>query len=96
MLYLLIALQLADIATTHYALRTGIGTEGNPLLRRLFDKFGHEPVLLISKAAFVAFVWYFQDRIHDLAYSALLGIYIWVIANNVQVIVQSRKGRADE
>jgi hypothetical protein len=34
------------IATTHYALRTGIGTEANPLLRRLFDRFGREPVLL--------------------------------------------------
>lgn len=37
MIYLLIFLQLADIATTHYALRTGIGTEANPVLRKLFD-----------------------------------------------------------
>lgn len=41
MVYLLILLQLADIATTHYALRTGIGTEANPVLRKLFDRFGH-------------------------------------------------------
>ena len=32
MLYLLIALKLAYISTTHYALRTGIGYEGNPVL----------------------------------------------------------------
>jgi hypothetical protein len=96
MIYLIILLQLADIATTHYALRTGIGTEGNPVLRKLFDKFGHEPVLLVGKAAFIAFVWYFQDLIHPLAYGLLLGLYIWVVANNVQVILHSRKGRADE
>jgi predicted PurR-regulated permease PerM len=90
-IYALILLQVLDIATTHYALRTGIGTEANPVLRKLFDRFGHEPVLLVSKAAFIAFVWYFQDLIHPLAYGLLLGLYIWVVANNVQVILKAKK-----
>lgn len=44
MLYLLIAPQLADIATTHYALKSGSGTEANPVLRKLFERPGHGPV----------------------------------------------------
>jgi hypothetical protein len=93
MIYLLILLQLADIATTHFALRHGYGTEANPVLRKLFDRFGHEPVLLVSKAAFIAFVWYFQDLIHPLAYGLLLGLYIWVVANNVNVIWKAKNER---
>lgn len=91
MLYLLILLQLADMVTTHYALKSGIGTEANPVLRKLFDKFGHEPVLLITKAAFIAFLWHFQDLITPLAYGVLLGIYVWVVANNVRVLLQAKK-----
>ena len=91
MIYLLIILQLADIATTHYALRTGIGTEANPFMRKLFDKFGHEPVLLTMKGAFIVFLWVFQDYIHVAVLAMLLGFYIWVIANNVEVIRKGRK-----
>lgn len=43
MLHALILLQLLDIATTHYALPLRIGTEANPVLRKLFDRRGHEP-----------------------------------------------------
>ena len=43
MIHILMTLQLLDVLTTHYVLRTGIGTEANPVLRKLFDKFGHEP-----------------------------------------------------
>jgi len=31
---------------------------------------------------------YVKDLIHPLAYGVLLGIYIWVVANNVQVILK--------
>lgn len=56
MIYPLILLQPADIATTHYALKSGAGTEGNPVLRKLFGRFGHERVLLLIKGAFIALV----------------------------------------
>ena len=49
--------------TTPYALRTGIGTEANPFLRKLFDKFGHEVVLLVTKGAFIVFLWFAYPHI---------------------------------
>lgn len=91
MLYLLIFLRLADIATTHYALRTGIGTEANPLLRKLFDKFGHAPVLLVTKGVFIAGVWFGQDYIHPYAIVAMVALYLWVVASNLNVILKGRK-----
>jgi hypothetical protein len=91
MLYLLIALQLADIATTHYALRTGIGQEANPLLRKLFDKFGHEVVLLVTKGAFIVFLWFAHPYIlTEVLYLVAAG-YVWVIWNNLSVISKGRK-----
>lgn len=34
---------MSDIATTHYELRKDIGTEANPVLRKLFDKLTDAP-----------------------------------------------------
>ena len=87
MLYLLIALQLADIATTHYALRQKIGVEANPLLRTLFDKFGHEVVLLVTKGVFVAFLVYFYEYIYVEALYLVAALYCYVIYNNLKVIL---------
>jgi hypothetical protein len=86
MIYLLIALQLADLATTHYVLRKGIGTEANPLLKRLFDKFGHERVLLITKAAFIVWLLLLQGFIPDAVLWLLVAFYVWVVVNNLRVI----------
>lgn len=94
MLYLLILLQLADIATTHYALRTGIGTEANPVLRKLFDKFGHEPVLLAIKGGFIALLVWAVPIMEATGYLwavlLLCLLYLYVIINNVLVIFRSK------
>ena len=94
MIYLLIALQLADIATTHYALRFKIGTEANPFMRRLFDKFGHERVLLVSKTLFVVLLLVAQDYIMIEALYALVALYVYVVINNVKVIWKARNKNA--
>ena len=98
MLYLLIFLQLADIATTHYALRTGIGTEGNPVLRKLFDRFGHEPVLLAIKVAFIALLVWAVPYIEAAGYRPVLwgiaALYVWVVVNNARVILKSKSSEA--
>lgn len=95
MLHLIIALQLADIATTHYALKSGIGTEANPVLRKLFDRFGHEPVLLAIKGAFIALLVWAVPHIEAAGYQSVLwGIavfYVWVLVNNARVILKSRE-----
>ena len=91
MIYLLIALQLADIITTHYALRTGIGTEANPVLRKLFDRFGHESVLIAIKGAFIALlVWLEQYLTNDIMLVLCL-FYVAVVGNNVRIILKGRK-----
>jgi hypothetical protein len=99
MLYALILLQLADIASTHYALKSGAGTEGNPILRRLFDKFGHEKVLLAIKGAFIAWLLWAAPLLEAAGYGAVLwaiaALYVWVVWNNARVIYNATKGRAD-
>jgi hypothetical protein len=47
--YLLLALQVADLATTLYVLRTGKGAEANPIARKLMDFFGPELGLALPK-----------------------------------------------
>lgn len=89
MIYLLIALQLADIATTHYALRTGIGTEANPVLRKLFDRFGVVPALLAIKGGFIAFLWWAASLVPVEVLYALTAFYVWVIYNNLKIIFNS-------
>ena len=86
MIYLLIALQLADLATTHYVLRKGIGTEANPLLKRLFDRFGHERVLIVTKSAFIVWLLLLQGFIPNFVLWLLVAFYVWVVYNNLRVI----------
>lgn len=92
MLYVLILLQLLDVLTTHYALRTGAGTEANPVLRNLFDRFGHEPVLLAIKGAFIAWLWWAAPLLEAAGYSwvlyAVAALYVWVVWNNLMVILK--------
>jgi hypothetical protein len=91
MLYALILLQLADIATTHYALRTGIGTEANPVLRKLFDRFGHEPVLLAIKGAFIALLWWAAPLVPVEVLWVLAAFYVWVVGSNLKLILRAKK-----
>ena len=46
-LILIAVLQVVDIATTVYILRTGIGREGNPVMRKLIEAFGSPAAALI-------------------------------------------------
>jgi hypothetical protein len=91
-IYALILLQILDIASTHYALKSGIGAEGNPVLRKLFDRFGHEPVLLAIKGAFIALLWWAVPIIEPSPYFfvvyLLVALYVWVVFNNVKIIMR--------
>ena len=93
LLVALIALQVADIATTHYVLKTGIGTEANPVLNKLFQKFGHEPVLLTTKGAFIVFLLVVQSQLPAWVLGGLGVFYVAIVGNNVNVILRSRKGK---
>lgn len=97
MLILIIALQLLDIATTHHALKTGIGHEANPVLNRLFSRYGHKRVLFTIKGAFVLWLVYFAPHIVTLGYDwvlwAIAAVYVAVIINNARVIWRASRGQ---
>jgi len=86
LLYIIIALQVADIVTTYLAITNGKGIESNGILAPLFKASGLIPGLLIVKGGFVALLWWAAPLVPvDLLY-ALAAFYAWVIFNNVQVL----------
>lgn len=89
-LYLLIALQVADIVTTIIALN-GPAHESNPILKKLMDKIGIVPALVLVKGGFIAFLLYFQTMLPQAVIWLLCAFYTYIIYHNVQTI---RKGRA--
>ena len=93
-LILIAALQAVDIATTIYILRTGIGYEANPIMRKLIEVFGSAPVaMIVTKVPFVAaLVW---AAVHGTVSTGVLwgcaAISALVAANNLWVIKRGRK-----
>jgi hypothetical protein len=84
MLYLLIALQLLDLATTYYAVEKQGKREANKLLAKLFDRIGVVPTLLLTKGAVI--VGLLMVDLHEYVLLALIALYVAVIINNVKAI----------
>lgn len=72
---ILTALQLADAYTTHRVLSNG-GRELHPVLARLFAIIGHIPGLLLTKAAYIAAIWWALPYLQATGYEWVL----WVLA----------------
>ena len=93
-LILIAVLQVVDIATTVYILRTGIGYEANPIMRKLIEVFGSAPVaLIVTKVPLVAaLAW---AAVHGAVGTEALwvgaAISALVVANNLLVIKRGRK-----
>lgn len=85
-LYILIALQVLDLLTTVIALRNPKLTEGNGILKPLFDKLGVVPTLLIVKIAFVTLAIWAAPQVPVEVLYALIAGYGWVVWNNVKLI----------
>jgi len=82
---LLLALHALDAWTTRRALKSGKAKEANGPLRRLMDKIGVKPAMLVVSLAALLPVWYF--RIDDLWVQALLlGINAAAVINNLRVL----------
>jgi hypothetical protein len=86
--YLLIALQVADIATTLYFLKHTTLIEGNPILRKLFDQFGAAPTLLVAKGAFVVLLWVSYPYLSGYEWMLwpICAFYVWVVVYNLKMI----------
>lgn len=77
----LILLQIGDFITTKKGMEIGL-REVNPLLRRLMDKVGVVPALLLAKSLAViggVVLWYLQQEI---VIGALIVFYLYVVINN--------------
>lgn len=83
--YLLMALQVADGLTTYLALKKG-AAEGNPVMRKLFEKIGMVPALVITKGALMVGAWYWRDALGLLELGLLCAGYLAVAINNILVI----------
>ena len=90
--YLLMALQVADGLTTYLALKKG-AAEGNPIMRKLFEKIGMVPALIITKGALMVGAWYWRDAIGMLGLGLLCAGYLLVAVNNVRVMRRQSRGR---
>lgn len=85
-LYTLIALQVLDLITTVIALRNPKLTEGNGVLKPLFDRFGVLPTLISVKGAFIALLWWAAPLVPvELLYLLTAG-YCWIVLNNIKLI----------
>lgn len=93
-LILIAALQAVDIATTAYILRTGIGYEANPIMRKLIEVFGSAPVaMIVTKVPFVAVLAWAASRgtVSTGALWACAALSVAVAVNNLLVIKRGRK-----
>ena len=91
---LIAALQVVDIATTVYILRTGIGREDNPVMRKLIEAFGSPAAaLIVTKVPLVAVTAWAASQ-GAVSMGVLWGVAAlsaFVAANNLLVIKRGRK-----
>ena len=88
LVYLLLALQVADLATTLYVLRKGTGAEGNPVARKLMDFFGPELGLALPKILFAMAIWTFRATTPAWAFALLCMLYLVIVANNMKFVLR--------
>ena len=88
MIYLLIILQAIDAISTIVLLQRPGFAEGNGFLKKIMDKIGVAPTLLIIKGFFVAWVLYFQAEIPVEILGILCAGYVWVIYNNIKLCLK--------
>jgi hypothetical protein len=89
MLYALIMLQIADVATTIYALQQTGFREVNPVVRWLQDKLGLVLGTMILKFVFVAalFVAHQAGQLNEGFLLAAVIAYVLVVGNNVRQLI---------
>lgn len=85
-LYLLVLLQVLDLASTVVALHNPKLKEGNGLLKPLMDKFGVLPVLVVVKLVFIGLLFWAAPPIIVEVLYLLCAFYAWVVFNNIKLI----------
>ena len=88
--YLLLALQVADLATTLYVLRTGKGAEANPIARKLMAVFGPELGLALPKLLIAGVIWTVRDTTPPVVFAGLCVLYIVIVGNNLRFVLRTK------
>ena len=84
LLIALLILQAIDAISTIYLLSREGFAEGNKVLKKLFDRFGMVPTLVVIKGGFIAWVLYFQAQLPIEILGILCAGYVWVVYNNLK------------
>jgi hypothetical protein len=88
--YLLLALQVADLATTLYVLRTGKGAEANPIAKKLMAVFGPEFGLALPKLLIAGVIWTVRDTTPPVVFAGLCVVYIVIVINNLKFALRTK------
>ena len=86
-LFIFIALQALDIATTLKALKLG-GREVNPVLAKLFEKFDPLATMVAVKLAGVWALWWLDNYFIT---GLLCAVYLYVVDRNLAVVKKLQK-----
>jgi len=85
-LYLVIALQVADLITTYLALKNPNNHEANPLVLDVMNAIGVLPGLLFVKGSVIALLVLAGDLMPMWFLVPLAVLYVWAVWNNLGVI----------
>ena len=88
--YLLLALQVADLATTLYVLRTGKGAEANPIAKKLMAVVGPEFGLALPKLLIAGVIWTVRDTTPPVVFAGLCAVYLVIVANNLKFALRTK------
>ena len=91
---LYVVLQVADAAITAVAMKLPGAREANPILAKLFAKFGVVPTLVVVKVGVVLLLWAYLDVVPMWAVAALNTLYIYAVIRNIKGIRMLRDGAA--
>lgn len=84
--YILIALQLADLGTTWYAMRNTTLREANGFAASLMKKIGVGPALLLIKGVVIGVIFWALPTVAEWVLWLLCAGYAWIVANNLYLI----------
>ena len=79
-------LHVADAVTTIKALKITGNREVNPIMAKLFTKFGIVPSLVAAKGSTMGALYYVLPAVPLWALGGLIALYVWVVSNNLKRI----------
>lgn len=92
MIYVLLALQLADAITTVLFIQKG-GYERNPFIAWVMERIGVIPALMAVKIPLCAvLVWANKYPEVQWVFAGAIALYVWVVWNNIKVIRRLSRG----